>query len=138
LNVDRSKIRVLLAKPGLDGHDRGAKVVGMLLRDAGMEVIYTGLRQSIEQIISAAMQESVDVIALSVLSGVHIKLSEKLIKALKARGLSNMPVVLGGIIPPRDIAELKSIGVDEVFPVHSTFDDIIDYFDRRFINRVKK
>lgn len=138
MNVDRSKIRVLLAKPGLDGHDRGAKVVGMLLRDAGMEVIYTGLRQSIEQIISAAMQESVDVIALSVLSGVHIKLSEKLIKALKARGLSNMPVVLGGIIPPRDIAELKSIGVDEVFPVHSTFDDIIDYFDRRFINRVKK
>ena len=132
MNREKAKIRVLLAKPGLDGHDRGAKVIGMLLRNAGMEVIYTGLRQSIDQIVSVAIQEDVDIIALSLLSGVHSKLSSKLIEALKRNGLGHIPVVLGGVIPPKDIPGLKSIGVDEVFPVHSSFDDILDYFKRKF------
>ena len=132
MNREKSKIRVLMAKPGLDGHTRGAKVVAMLLRDAGMEVIYTGLRQSIDQMISTAIQEDVDVIALSILSGVHIPLSRKLMAKMKEEGLENLPVIIGGIIPSKDIAELKRIGVMEVFPIHSSFDSILDFFNEKF------
>ena len=128
----KSKIRVLMAKPGLDGHTRGAKVVAMLLRDAGMEVIYTGLRQSIDQIVSTAIQEDVDVIALSILSGVHIPLSRKLMTRLKEEGLEHLPVIVGGIISTKDIEELKRIGVAEVFPIHSSFESILGFFNERF------
>lgn len=132
MDREKSKIRVLMAKPGLDGHTRGAKVVAMLLRDAGMEVVYTGLRQSIDQIVSTAIQEDVDVIALSILSGVHIPLSRKLMARLKEEGLENLPVIVGGIIPTKDSAELKGIGVAEVFPIHSSFESILGFFNERF------
>ncbi|MEE9611098.1 MAG: cobalamin B12-binding domain-containing protein [Desulfatiglandales bacterium] len=128
----RSRIRVLMAKPGLDGHDRGAKVVSMLLRDAGFEVIYTGLRQSTDQIVAAAIQEDVDVIALSVLSGVYMELSRKLIAKLREKGAGSIPVVVGGVISPKHIPKLKEIGVMEVFPVHSAFDRILVFFQERF------
>ena len=126
------RIRILIAKPGLDGHSRGAKVVASLLRDAGMEVIYTGLRQSIDQIVTAAIQEYVDVIALSILSGVHKELCGKLIAKLREKDAENIPIIVGGVIPPRDIPELKKIGVMEVFPVHTSFDRIIEFFNERF------
>lgn len=129
---ERSRIRVLIAKPGLDGHDRGAKVIATLLRDAGMEVIYTGLRQTIDQIAAAAIQEDVDVIALSILSGVYKELSSKLIAKLKEKNAESIPVIVGGVIPPRDIPELKKIGVMEVFPVHTPFNHIIEFFNEKF------
>jgi len=132
LEAGKRKIRVLLAKPGLDGHDRGAKVVGMLLRNAGMEVVYTGLRQSIDQIVTAAVQEDVDVIALSILSGVHISLCRKLLTKLEENRMRELPVIVGGVIPPKDIEALKAMGVAEVFPVHSTFDQILGFFKERF------
>jgi len=131
LDKEKSRIRVLMAKPGLDGHSRGARVVATLLRNAGMEVIYTGLRQSIDQIVSAAVQEDVDVIALSVLSGVHVELTRKLLAKLKEKGM-DIPVIVGGVIPPSDIPELEKLGVTKVFPVHSSFDDILDFFNERF------
>ena len=109
------KIRVLVAKPGLDGHDRGAKVVARALRDAGMEVIYTGLRQTPSMIAEAALQEDVDVIGLSILSGAHMALVPRIIKELEARHLGDLPLFLGGIIPKDDIADLKQMGVAEVF-----------------------
>jgi len=117
-------IRVLIAKPGLDGHDVGAKVVVQRLRDAGMEVIYTGLRQSIEQIIGAAIQEDVDVLGLSILSGSHLELSQELMEALGEQGIKDLLIIVGGIIPREDIPLLKSQGVDGVFPVHSTLGEI--------------
>ena len=132
MSRERSRIRVLIAKPGLDGHDRGAKVVATLLRDAGMEVIYTGLRQTINQIVAAAIQEDVDVIALSILSGVYKELSGKLIAKLREKNAEGIPIIVGGVIPPRDIPELKKIGVMEVFPVHTPFDHIIGFFNERF------
>ena len=110
------KIRVLVAKPGLDGHDRGAKVIARAFRDAGMEVIYTGLRQTPDQIVSAAIQEDVDVIGLSFLSGAHLGLTEKIIKALEEHGAKDKLVIAGGLILERDIDRLKAIGVKEVFP----------------------
>ena len=131
MNKEKSRTRVLMAKPGLDGHSRGARVVATLLRNAGMEVIYTGLRQSIDQIVSAAVQEDVDVIALSVLSGVHVELTRKLLAKLKEKGM-DLPVIVGGVIPPSDIPELEKLGVTKVFPVHSSFDDILDFFNERF------
>ncbi|OTA41647.1 MAG: methylmalonyl-CoA mutase, partial [Symbiobacterium thermophilum] len=109
------KIRVLVAKPGLDGHDRGAKVVARAFRDAGFEVIYTGLRQTPEQIAEAALQEDVDVVALSILSGAHNTLLPRTVEALRARGLSDVLVVAGGIIPADDIPALKAAGIAEVF-----------------------
>ena len=125
----KAPLRVLLAKPGLDGHDKGAKIIASLLRDAGIEVIYTGLRQSIEQIIAAAIQEDVDIIALSILSGVHLELSRKLLYELNsATKADSIPVIIGGVIPKQDIKSLKQIGVAEVFPVGSSFDDIIKIF----------
>ena len=109
------KIRVLIAKPGLDSHDRGAKVVARALRDAGMEVIYTGLRQTPEQIVETALQEDVDVIGLSILSGAHKTLFPKIMKLLKQKGLSEVMVFAGGIIPEEDIAEMKKWGIKEIF-----------------------
>ena len=120
-------IRILIAKPGLDGHDRGVKVVAQLLRDAGMEVIYTGLHQTVDQIIKTAIQEDVNVIGLSILSGVHIPITEKLMKGLKENALNNILIVVGGNIPKRDINGLQSLGVNGVFPTGSKFEEIVDF-----------
>jgi len=109
------KIRVLIAKPGLDGHDRGAKVVARALRDAGMEVIYTGLRQTPTMVAEAALQEDVDVVGLSILSGAHMALVPRIIEALAARGMDDVPIFLGGIVPQDDIPELLEMGVRQVF-----------------------
>jgi len=109
------KYRILIAKPGLDGHDRGAKVVAHALRDAGFEVIYTGLRQTPEQIVKTAIQEDVDLIGLSILSGAHLQLSKKVIELMKKEGIGNIPVFVGGIIPPDDVPKLLEIGVVRVF-----------------------
>jgi len=108
-------IRVVVAKPGLDGHDRGAKVIARALRDAGMHVIYTGLHQTPEQIVEAVLQESADAVGLSILSGAHMTLVPRILELLRADGLGNVVVILGGTIPPDDIAELKAIGVAAVF-----------------------
>jgi methylmalonyl-CoA mutase C-terminal domain/subunit len=118
-------IRVLIAKPGLDGHDKGAKTVAVALKNAGMEVIYTGRRQSVDQIINAAIQEGVDIIGLSILSGVHLEIAEGLMAKMKETGAEGIPVVVGGVIPKKDIPLLKAMGVREVFPVGSTFDEIV-------------
>ena len=117
--------RVLLAKPGLDGHDRGIKVIAMALRDAGAEVIYLGLRQSPEQIAGAAVQESADVVGISVLSGAHLALAEQLVKELAGAGAADLPVVVGGTIPPTDIAPLEELGVTAVFPVGASLDEVV-------------
>jgi methylmalonyl-CoA mutase C-terminal domain/subunit len=121
------KIRVLIAKPGLDSHDRGAKVVARALRDAGMEVIYTGLRQTPEQIAETALQEDVDVIGLSILSGAHNTLFPKIMQLLKKKGLSDVLVFAGGIIPQEDIPTLKKIGVREVFGPGTPTTTLVDY-----------
>jgi methylmalonyl-CoA mutase, C-terminal domain len=121
------KIRVLIAKPGLDGHDRGAKVIARAFRDAGMEVIYTGLRQTPRQIVEAAVQEDVDVIALSILSGAHDYLFPKVMELLKERGAEDILVLGGGIIPDEDIPALKSAGVAEVFGPGTDTRDIVSY-----------
>jgi methylmalonyl-CoA mutase C-terminal domain/subunit len=118
-------IRVLIGKPGLDGHDKGAKTVAVALKNAGMEVIYTGRRQSVDQIINAAIQEGVDIIGLSILSGVHLEITEGLMARMKETGAEGIPVVVGGVIPKKDIPLLKAMGVREVFPVGSTFDEIV-------------
>jgi len=109
------KIRVLIAKPGLDSHDRGAKIVARALRDAGMEVIYTGLRQTPEQIAETALQEDVDVIGLSILSGAHSTLFPRIMKLIKKKGLTDVMVFAGGIIPEEDIADMKKLGIKEIF-----------------------
>lgn len=119
-------IRVLIGKPGLDGHDKGAKTVAMALKDAGMEVIYTGRRQSVDQIINTAIQEGVDIIGLSILSGVHLEIAEEIMAKMKEKGISDIPVVIGGVIPKKDIPVLKEMGIKEVFPVGSTFEEIIN------------
>jgi methylmalonyl-CoA mutase C-terminal domain/subunit len=121
------KIRVLVAKPGLDGHDRGAKVIARALRDAGMEVIYTGLRQTPEQIVNAALQEDVDAIGLSILSGAHMHLFPRIIDLVRQKGLDDVLVFGGGIIPDPDIAKLKELGVSEIFPPGSSLDEIVDF-----------
>ncbi|MBW1660483.1 MAG: cobalamin B12-binding domain-containing protein [Deltaproteobacteria bacterium] len=120
------KIRVLVAKPGLDGHDRGAKVVAQALKEAGMEVIYTGLHQTIDQIIQTALQEGVDVIGLSILSGAHLPICEELIKKMKEKGMDDVKVAVGGVIPNRDVEKLKALGVDAVFPGGTPFDMIVE------------
>ena len=120
-------IRVLVAKPGLDGHDRGAKIVARALRDAGMEVIYTGLRQTPQMIIEAAVQEDVDVVGLSILSGAHLDLTPLIIDGLKKKGLTDVIVVVGGIIPEEDITELKKMGVKAVFGPGTTTGKIAEY-----------
>jgi len=122
--VDERTIRVLVGKPGLDGHDRGAKVVARALRDAGMEVIYTGLRQTPEMIVEAALQEDVDVIGLSILSGAHLPLTERMMALLEEEDMMDVPVFLGGIIPDEDIPQLKALGVTAVFGPGSSIDEI--------------
>jgi len=118
-------VRVLVAKVGLDGHDRGIKVVARLLRDAGMEVVYTGLFQTPETVASAAIQEDVDVVGLSMLSGAHMTLAPLVVEALRSRG-SEIPVVLGGIVPPQDLAELQELGVAAVFRPGANADEIVN------------
>ena len=121
------KIRVLLAKPGLDGHDRGAKVVAHALREAGMEVVYTGLHQTVPSIVKQAIQEDVDIIGLSIMSGAHIPLSKKLMALVAEEGIKDKVVVVGGVIPSRDIARLKEMGVGGVFPGGSRFEEIVGF-----------
>ena len=123
------KIRVLIAKPGLDGHDRGAKVIARALRDAGMEVIYTGIRQTPEQIANAAIQEGVDVVGLSCLSGAHITLFPRVVEVLKQKGAGDIHVFGGGIIPVDDIPVLKQAGIREIFQPGTSTEDIITYIN---------
>lgn len=123
--------RILIAKPGLDGHDRGAKVVARALRDAGYEVIYTGLRQTPEQIASAAVQEDVDAVGLSILSGAHNRLLPEVIQRLRDAGAEDVLVFAGGIIPDRDIAPLKSAGVDQIFLPGTSTGEIVKYLEAR-------
>jgi len=121
------KIRVIVAKPGLDGHDRGAKVIARAFRDAGFEVIYTGLRQTPEQVVNAALQEDADVIGLSVLSGAHMTLCPRIMELMKKEGLDDVLVLVGGIIPDQDIPALKESGIAEVFQPGATTEEIIGY-----------
>jgi len=121
------KIRVLVAKPGLDGHDRGAKVVALALRDAGFEVIYTGLHQTVDQIVETALQEDVDVIGLSILSGAHIPITEKLMARLQEEEIADKVALVGGNIPARDVQPLRDLGVEGVFPTGSQLEEIIDF-----------
>ncbi len=124
------KIRVLVAKPGLDGHDRGAKVISRGLRDAGMEVIYTGIRQTPEQIAATAVQEGVDVVGLSCLSGAHNHLFPRVVEALKERNAGDIPVFGGGIIPVDDIPGLKRAGIREIFQPGTTIQDIVQFIEK--------
>ena len=124
------RIRVLVAKPGLDGHDRGARIIARAFRDAGFEVVYTGLRQTPEQVVTAALQEDVDVIGLSVLSGAHMTLCPRIMDLLKKEKLDDVLVLVGGIIPDQDIPKLKDLGVSEVFQPGVSTEDIIDYVRR--------
>ena len=123
--------RILVAKPGLDGHDRGAKVVARALRDAGFEVIYTGLRKTPEQIVAAAVQEDVRAVGLSILSGAHNTLLPEVVDGLRAADAGDVLVFAGGIVPEMDVEELKAVGVDEVFPPGSSTAAIIEYLNRR-------
>jgi len=125
------KIRVLIAKPGLDGHDRGAKVIARALRDAGMEVIYTGLRQTPEMIASASAQEDVDVIGLSILSGAHNTIGPRLMELLHEKGMNDVTVLIGGIIPEPDIPALKKAGIAEVFLPGTPTQAIVDFIRQR-------
>jgi methylmalonyl-CoA mutase, C-terminal domain len=125
--MDEKKIRVLVAKPGLDGHDRGAKIIARALRDSGMEVIYTGLRQTPEQIVNAALQEDVDAIGLSILSGAHMYLFPRIIDLLKEKKLDDVLIFAGGIIPDRDTAKLKEIGMAGIFPPGSSLQEIVNF-----------
>ena len=129
--MGQRKIRVLLAKPGLDGHDRGAKVVAHALREAGMEVIYTGLHQTVPSIVKQALQEDVDVIGLSIMSGAHIPISRKLMQMMKEEKLDDKLVIVGGVIPGRDVPLLKELGVDGVFPGGTYFDEIVQFIKEK-------
>lgn len=135
VNKNRSsgekRIRILIAKPGLDGHDTGAKVVAHALKDAGMEVIYTGLHRTIDEIVNTAVQEDVDVIGLSIYSGAHLPLSKKLMERLKEMGVTDKLVLVGGNIPQRDIKTLKSYGITEVFPVGARLNDIVEFIKKK-------
>ena len=126
MTASDSKIRVLVAKPGLDGHDRGAKVIARMLRDAGMEVVYTGLRQTPEMIAEAALQEDVQVVGLSILSGAHMALVPKVLELLRANGLADVRVFLGGIIPDEDVPVLKEMGVTGIFGPGASSQAIIE------------
>jgi len=128
--MSKTRIRVLVAKPGLDGHDRGAKVIARALRDAGMEVIYTGLRQTPEQIIEAAVQEDVNVIGLSILSGAHMYLFPKITDMLKERKMTDILVIAGGIIPAEDIVELNKMGIKKVFTPGTDTKEIVDFIKK--------
>ena len=130
------KLRVIIAKPGLDGHDRGAKVIARALRDAGMEVIYTGLRQTAEQVVSAALQEDADVIGLSILSGAHNHIVPRLMELIKEKGLEDVLVVIGGIIPDVDVPKLKAVGVKGIFLPGTPMQNIIEFINANVRVRV--
>ncbi|CAN5433187.1 cobalamin B12-binding domain-containing protein [soil metagenome] len=125
--MSERKIRVLVAKPGLDGHDRGAKVIARALRDAGMEVIYTGLRQTPEMIASAALQEDVDAVGISILSGAHNTLCPRIVNLLRENGMDDTLILVGGIVPQEDIAPLKANGVSEIFLPGTSTEDIVTF-----------
>ena len=129
--MTEKKIRVLIAKPGLDGHDRGAKVIARALRDAGMEVIYTGLRQTPEMIAAAAAQEDVDVIGLSILSGAHNTLCPRLLELLREKQMEDVPVIIGGIIPEADIPRLKQAGIAAIFLPGTSTQEIVEFIQGR-------
>lgn len=131
------KLRVVIAKPGLDGHDRGAKVIARALRDAGMEVIYTGLRQTPEQIVGAALQEDADVIGLSILSGAHMHICPRVMELLKEKGLDHVLVVIGGIIPDVDLPKLREMGVKGIFLPGTPMQDIVDYINANVAPRAE-
>jgi methylmalonyl-CoA mutase C-terminal domain/subunit len=128
--MNERKIRVLVAKPGLDGHDRGAKVIARALRDAGMEVIYTGLRQTPEMIASAALQEDVDAVGISILSGAHNTLCPRIVDLLRENGMDDTLVLVGGIVPQEDIAILKQKGISEVFLPGTSTEDIVKFINK--------
>jgi methylmalonyl-CoA mutase C-terminal domain/subunit len=132
------KIRVVIAKPGLDGHDRGAKVIARALRDAGMEVIYTGLRQTPEQIVAAALQEDADVIGLSILSGAHMHICPRVMELLQQKGLQDVLVVVGGIIPDVDIPRLQEVGVKGIFLPGTPMQEIIDFINENVRARAEQ
>ena len=125
--MDHHRIRVLVAKPGLDGHDRGAKVIARALRDAGMEVVYTGLRQTPEMIVNAALQEDVQVIGLSILSGAHNAIVPRVMELLKEKEMSDVLVIVGGIVPDEDAAQLKRLGVAQVYQPGATLEAIVNF-----------
>ena len=125
--MPKRKIRVLLAKPGLDGHDRGAKVVALAMREAGMEVIYTGLHQTVPSIVKQAVQEDVDVIGLSIMSGAHIPICKKLMDLVKKEDFESVTVIVGGVIPHRDVPILRKLGVEGIFPGGSSFNEIVQF-----------
>jgi methylmalonyl-CoA mutase C-terminal domain/subunit len=135
--MSQEKIRVLVAKPGLDGHDRGAKVVARALRDAGMEVVYTGIRQTPEMIVEVALQEDVDVIGLSSLSGAHMELFSEVMERLKQRGMGNVMVVAGGVIPEDDIPSLQQIGIKAIFGPGTRTTEIVDSIQRLVAGKKK-
>lgn len=127
--MDTRPIKILVAKPGLDGHDRGAKVVAHALKEAGMEVIYTGLHRTVDQIVRIAIQEDVDVIGLSIMSGAHIPITERLVKKAREEGIDDKMVVVGGVIPARDVLRLKELGVKGVFPGGTPFSEITSFIN---------
>ncbi len=136
--MSEKRIRVLIAKPGLDGHDKGAKVVVHALKEAGMEVLYTGLHKTIDEIVNTALEEDVDVIGLSIYSGAHLPLSKKLMEQLKKKELTDILVLVGGNIPQGDVKILKEYGVTEVFPVGAKLDEIIEFIKKRVGERNEK
>jgi len=142
VNVNRAsgerRIKVVIAKPGLDGHDTGAKVVAHALKEAGMEVVYTGLHRTIEEIVKAALEEDVDVIGLSIYSGAHLPLIKKLMEQLKEKGLADKLVLVGGNIPQKDIETLKDCGVTGVFPIGSRLDEIVEFIRERIREQNEK
>ena len=131
---NQREIKILVAKPGLDGHDRGAKVVAHALKEAGMEVIYTGLHRTVDQIVRIAIQEDVDIIGLSIMSGAHIPIVEKLMKKVVQEGIGDKMVIVGGVIPNKDIDRLKGLGVSGVFPGGTPFSDIVTFINEH-VNR---
>lgn len=127
----RRPIRVLIAKPGLDGHDKGAKILAKGLKDAGMEVIYTGIRQAVDSILTAAIQENVDVLGLSILSGSHLPICEELMGKMSKEGFDDIVVLVGGFIPKKDVNRLKELGIAEVFRPNSKINDIVDFIQNK-------
>ncbi|MCK4644894.1 MAG: cobalamin B12-binding domain-containing protein [Candidatus Aminicenantes bacterium] len=136
--LSEKTIKVVIAKPGLDGHDTGAKVVAHALKDAGMEVIYTGLHRTIEEIVATALEEDADVIGLSIYSGAHLPLSKKLIEQLKERDIADKIVLVGGNIPQRDVKTLKKYGITEVFPIGAKLENIVEFIKDRLKRKNEK
>ncbi|HET8901757.1 MAG TPA: cobalamin B12-binding domain-containing protein [Holophagaceae bacterium] len=128
--MSNAPIRVVIAKPGLDGHDRGAKVIARALRDAGMEVIYTGLRQTPQQIVAAVVQEDAAVLGLSILSGAHNQIFPEILRLMKEKGAADVPVFAGGIIPDEDVIALKALGIREIFQPGTSTDDVVEFIRR--------